>query len=156
MGRLGGLWAVVLVLLTTPAAAKVSVKLEHITPGTALTLESGEQVRYYNLAEYKLLLKLDKSYSISLQQIDLLGKSLDTWKTIAGSMESVVESKDRQISIHEGRSDRLYKKWGKCEDDLSDERSGFDWSSFGIGVVVGGTVVAVGLSITVIALAFAG
>lgn len=154
MGRPGGFWAVVLLLLTTPAAAKVSVQLEYITPGTALTLESGEEVRYYKLNEYKLLLKLDNSYSISLQQIDLLGKSLDTWKTIAGSMNEVIQSKDREIEIYEGRSDRLYEKWGKCEDELSEARSSFDWSSFGLGVVVGGTVVAIGLSITVIAVAF--
>lgn len=136
---------VITFFLIRGADGKVRYQVAHIPAGHPTVVE-GEEVRYYTLEQYKLLLKLDRDLTAKMAQLEIFQKTASDYEEVVTSYQTVLDSKDRQMAIYMDRSDRLFEKWGTCEEELARTQDRFSWSSFGIGVVVGGSLVAVTFS----------
>lgn len=136
-----------MILLADP----VTVELHYMPPGTALKLQSGEQVKYFNFEEYKLLLKLDMDHWELQKQFGLY-KDLDLKYT------GVLEQKDVVIKtllddkkILGDRLQRAEENWHAAEKRYVEASGGPVWPYF---LAAGGAVLGiVGLSLYLATLA---
>lgn len=151
MGRLGSLTATILiVLLATPAAAKVRVQLHIMDPGVKLKLSSGVEVRYFTLEPYKKLLAMDRELWLSRQKVGVFAQVEKSLRGIIEDKDKLILSKQSEINIYSERADRVHKKWNQCEKDLTKSRSKFSWGSFGIGLGVGSGITALAITAIII------
>ena len=145
MGRYLYIWAICLIILITQNlwGQKLQVQLHYIDPGIECPLPGGEIARCYSLTAYKTLLKADYELWIINQQVDEYGKMFGGLSDMLKLKDNLVESKQHELEIYMERSDRLQADWNQCEGDLTKERNDFSWPSFGLGIAIGGSVVAV-------------
>lgn len=129
-----------LVLALTMSATPVEVELHYIAPGMPLTLQTGEQVRYYNFLEYKLLLKLDGDlWDIS--------KRLEIYKDIDLKYAGILKQKDVIIQsllddkkILGDQLKRAEDNWHSAEKRAVEASGGPVWPYI---LAAGGVVVAI-------------
>jgi len=151
MGRLGSLGAALFIVLTTPAAAKVTAQLHIMDPGVKLVLSSGVEVRYFTLEPYKKLLAMDRELWLARQKVEAFGQVEKSLRGIIEDKDKLILSKQNELNIFTARSERLDKKWRACEKDLVKARGRFSLSSFGIGLGVGAGVTALTIVAIIIA-----
>jgi hypothetical protein len=140
-----------LALALTLGAAPVEVEIHYMPPGTALILQTGEQVRYFKFEEYKLLLKLDGDLWELNQRLELY-KDIDLKYTgILKAKDTVIQSLLDDKKIREDRLMRVEENWHAAEKRAIDNAGGPVWpyilaAGGAVVGIVGATLFAVSLA----------
>lgn len=129
-----------LVLAFAVSATPVEVELHYIAPGTALKLQTGEEVRYYNFLEYKLLLKLDGDLWELSRRLEVY-KDLDLKYTgILGQKDVIIRTLQGDNQVLAGQLKRAEDNWHSAEKKLIDASGGPVWPYY---LAAGGVVVGI-------------
>lgn len=129
-----------LVLALTVSAAPVEVELHYMPPGTALTLQTGEQVRYFKFDEYKLLLKLDGDLWELSRRLEIY-KDLDLkYTSILGQKDVIIKTLQDDNLVLAGQLKRSDENWHSAEKKLIDASGGPVWPYI---LAAGGTVLGI-------------
>lgn len=117
----------------------VKVELHLMPPGTPLTLETGEEVRYFTFEEYKELLKMDAELWELKKQIELYSSIEERYKALLAEKSFMIEALEAERAILVARAERLRNRWKDCEEDLIDASGGsvWPWVTGAVGAVLG-------------------
>lgn len=134
-----------LFLVMTLLASPVTVELHYMPPGTDLKLSSGEQVRYFNFEEYKLLLKLDMDHWELHRQLGVY-RDLDLkYNSVVLQKDLVIKSLLDDKKILGDQLLRAEQNWHAAEKRYVEASGGPIWPYF---LAAGGAVLGiVGLSL---------
>lgn len=145
---------------SAPASKPTKIVLEHTPPGVGIeiTTKIGKALalapglyRVYTIEEWKELVVVDA-------RVTALEKGEELLEDEVGRLEEMVELADVRASSFEtdlkeerAISNRLTKKWEKCDLDLEKAKAGSFWPWIAVGVggalaVAGGVALAVALT----------
>jgi hypothetical protein len=122
------------------SAAPVEVDVHYMPLGTALTLQTGEQVRYFGFEEYKRLLQLDGDLWAANKNLALY-RDLDLrYQGVLNMKDSIIEAYKNDRVILDERLKRSDENWHSAEKKLIEASGGPIWPYI---VAAGGVVVGV-------------
>jgi hypothetical protein len=129
-----------LILALSISAAPVEVEVHYMPLGTPLTLQGGEQVRYFRFDEYKLLLQLDGDLW-SINRSLVLYKDIDSkYQGILAQKDSIIEAYGNDRRVLDERLKRSDENWRNAEKKLVAASGGPVWPYI---VAAGGAVVGI-------------
>jgi hypothetical protein len=116
------------------------VEFKILSPGHALTLNSGTKVRYYKLTEFLKLAEFDKELVKLRADVQDLGNLNNKLKIQLRVLETkLIPTLEHDKELLYKRSDRLEERWHKAEKELVKASGGPIWP-----YVVGAVGIAVG------------
>lgn len=129
-----------LILALSISAAPVEVEVRYMPPGTPLTLQGGEQVRYFKFDEYKLLLQLDGALWSANKSLAIY-KDIDTkYQGVLAQKDAIIETYRKDRTVLDEQLKRSDESWHSAEKKLVAASSGPIWPYI---VAAGGAVVGI-------------
>jgi hypothetical protein len=129
-----------LVLALAVSAAPVEVEIHYMPPGTPLTLQGGEQVRYFTFPEYKLLLKLDGDLWSASERLRIFQDIDLKYTGILRQKDVVIQALLDDKKIREDQLKRAEENWHAAERRWVEASGGPIWPYV---VAAGGAVVGI-------------
>ncbi len=120
-------------------------------PGTRLTLRQGT-LQGFNLAEFKMLLRIHADYRALWTQVPLLRKSTKQYQALAGNLSKQLKLQGEESNLLRAERTRLAKKWqeeNRLRHLAENKPSIMTWLGWGSAAVMGivATVLAIVLAV---------
>jgi len=113
---------------------------------------SGETLQGYTLEEMKVLLKMDADLESFSEQLPKIKSALDAAEKALKAKDTMLESKDKAISLLTQDRNRITEKWtqeNKLRHECENKPKFGSWIAWGLTAVLGATTVALGITLVV-------